>query len=380
MTATGVTPLKLSIDNRTLPRFVNLEREKTGPRKIGPLSIDVRSYNEARDEVLKGASDGRPMMVAFANAHSVNLASGDDQFRRAMEEGLVLNDGVGIDIASKLLFGDPFPANLNGTDFIPGTLAASGTPLRLFLIGGGPGIAQLAGSAIEKACPNVTVVGALSGYFDLSEEEHQLHQIQESGANMLLIGLGQPLQELWARRHWRNVSGPCVCVGGLFDFLAQRLPRAPRIIRRLRLEWAFRLAMEPRRLANRYLIGNVKFIAAVARQRMTDQAKAMRDSTLVGELRSVEVVTRSDSLGAQAPAARRSHSGPHVSGELYEGYERSGLRQLPVSGNKAVETSLTRRAVKPRSGLTRSDLGDRPHPRERGLPRPATTSRFTAEP
>lgn len=239
-------------------------------RQIGLLAIDVRSPPEAQSEVLASVRNGRPMMVAFANAHSVNLASTSTPLRRAMNEALLLNDGVGLDIASKLLFGAPFPANLNGTDFVPACLAASQTPVRLFLVGGKSGVAQSAGRAIEKASPNVEVVGTLSGYFSADEEEDQLFQIKQSGANMVLVGLGQPIQELWAQRNWRKISGPCICVGGLFDFLTLKVPRAPHVIRRLRLEWAFRLAMEPRRLANRYLVGNAKFLMSVIRQKVND--------------------------------------------------------------------------------------------------------------
>lgn len=233
--------------------------------------VDVRSRAEAIREVLGKAEARQPLMVAFANAHSVNLAATDATFRSAMDEALLLNDGAGLEIASKLLFGEQFPDNLNGTDFVPALLGESAVPLRLWLIGGRPGIAERAGQAIARNCPNVTIVGAIDGYFDRKAEAGQCRQIAGSSANMVLLGLGQPLQEFWAQRHWRDIAGPCLCVGALLDFLAGNFPRAPHVLRRLRLEWAFRLFQEPRRLARRYLVGNVTFLARIARQRLVDR-------------------------------------------------------------------------------------------------------------
>lgn len=220
---------------------------------------------DAVQTILSTIAARRPLMLSFANAHTVNLARKDPGLAAAMGEGLVLNDGFGVDLASKWLFGQPFPDNLNGTDLIPALIEASREPIRLFLIGGRPGTAKRAGELLAERYPLVTLVGALDGYFSSSSEEHQVRQIADSDANLVLLAMGQPLQERWAQRHWRSVAGPCLCVGALLDFLAGNVPRAPTLIRRLRLEWLFRLANEPRRLARRYLIGNATFLAMVLR-------------------------------------------------------------------------------------------------------------------
>ena len=246
----------------TLTQIGTTVRER---RCIGTVNIEVVTRADAIDVVLGCASAHRPLMVTFANAHSVNLARNDAEFADAMEEAFVLNDGLGIDLASKWLFGRPFPDNLNGTDYVPALIAAAREPVRLFLIGGRPGTARRAGELLASRHPEVALVGALNGYFGPEEEAEQLRQIAASGANLVLVAMGQPLQERWAKRHWRSIAGPCICVGALLDFLAGNVPRAPSILRHLRLEWAFRLLNEPRRLGRRYLVGNATFLAMVLR-------------------------------------------------------------------------------------------------------------------
>lgn len=273
MTKRVAVPCK-SLDGRDVDsqrRSALPERSMTedcASRTIGSIDVAVCTSADASRRILDAAAGQRPLMVCFANAHSVNLAARDLRFRSAMREALVLNDGVGVDLASRLLWGDPFPENLNGTDLVPAMLAGASSPLRLFLIGGRPGVAKRAGDALAALNPALRIVGTRDGYFDESSESAQIAALLAAEAQLVLVAMGQPLQEVWAQRHWRSLPGPCVCVGALFDFLAEELPRAPGWIRQLRLEWAYRLSREPARLASRYLLGNPAFVARVVCQRL----------------------------------------------------------------------------------------------------------------
>jgi alpha-1,3-mannosyltransferase len=237
-------------------------------RRIGHVRVDVLEEGEAVSQVLGAAHAGRPLMVAFCNAHTANLAARDKGLRDALGQAMVLNDGVGVDMASRALFGGRFPANLNGTDFVPHLLGQATGPVRLFLLGAAEGVADAAAATIRNRYPHVEIVGTHHGFFGKDQDREVLDKIRQSGANLVLVAMGQPRQELWAARHHREIAGPVLCVGALFDFLAERVPRAPSAIRRLRLEWAFRLAQEPRRLAGRYLLGNLAFIGRVLRQQL----------------------------------------------------------------------------------------------------------------
>jgi N-acetylglucosaminyldiphosphoundecaprenol N-acetyl-beta-D-mannosaminyltransferase len=93
-------------------------------------------------------------------------------------------------------------------------------------------------------------------------------RVRGLGRSLVLVGMGSPRQEQWSWKFLRDVGGATVLtVGGLFDFYSGRVPRAPLLLRELGLEWTFRLAQEPRRLAKRYLIGNPLFLALALEQR-----------------------------------------------------------------------------------------------------------------
>lgn len=253
-----------------VPRFEAVYCKVLGSktRLIGNVQVDVLDRDRAVRSILARAEERKSMLVTFCNAHTVNLARRNSGFRRALRQFTTLNDGVGVDVASRTLFGATFPENLNGTDFTPHLLGKAERPLRVYLVGSKPGVAEVAAKVIEDRFPNVSVVGTRDGFFRWDEEKGLAEAIQASGANLVLAAMGQPRQELWAARMAPLLNCPILCVGALLDFLAEQVPRAPETMRRLRMEWAYRLAQEPRRLAGRYLVGNATFLGCVLRQKL----------------------------------------------------------------------------------------------------------------
>lgn len=235
---------------------------------IGPVSVIV-SEREAALQTITAMMDRlgtAPRIVAFCNAHTVNLARRDTVFVRALDSALVLNDGVGVDIARKLLYGAPFPANLHGTDLTSDVLANAPRSLRIFLLGSPPGVADRAGKVLAERFPRHTIVGTRDGFFDLSAEGLAVAEaIAVTKADLVLAGMGQPRQEEWALQFGAETGALVMCVGAYLDFTAGVVRRAPRWAQRVRLEWLVRLAQEPRRLASRYLIGNGRFLADIGR-------------------------------------------------------------------------------------------------------------------
>src|SRR5690606_4969813 len=99
--------------------------------------------------------------------------------------------------------------------------------------------------------------------------------VSRSRADVLLVAMGAPDQDLFIARHLEALGTPVALgVGGLFDFYSGRIPRAPVTLRRLRLEWAYRMAQEPDRLWRRYLVGNPEFIGRVLRARVDSSSGA----------------------------------------------------------------------------------------------------------
>lgn len=207
------------------------------------------------------AASGAGTKLAFLNAHGSNVAAHDAAFRAALKDFLVLNDGVGVDIAARVLHGQRFPENLNGTDFVPRFLSQTSRSLRIFLLGSAEGVAAEAGVAFTKANPRHQIVGARSGYFRDDELMEVVAGIAATRPDLVLVALGNPRQELFIHHHFAAMSTPLAMgVGALLDFTAGRVQRAPALIRRLKAEWIYRLALEPRRLWRRYVLGNFQFL------------------------------------------------------------------------------------------------------------------------
>jgi exopolysaccharide biosynthesis WecB/TagA/CpsF family protein len=237
-------------------------------RRVLGIQVAGAGWREAIDMMAGRLRDRKFTRVTFLNAHNANIAATDPAFAHALEDFLVLPDGVGIDIASKLLYGSSFPANLNGTDFIPALLKTAASPLTVALLGASPGIAEAAAARLAAMAPRHRIVVIGDGYFPAEEEMAILGRIANLRPDILLVAMGVPRQELWIARHIdaRHCTLP-IAVGALFDFLSGSVPRAPLWLRRVRLEWLFRLIVEPRRLWRRYLIGNPVFLWRVLRQK-----------------------------------------------------------------------------------------------------------------
>lgn len=217
---------------------------------------------------------GGTLRVAFANAHTLTLSKSNTEFREALNRFLVLNDGVGVDLASRLKFGTTFPENLNGTDFVPYYLNHTRHKLRIFLVGSRPEVVNEAARRFAAIWPQHQILGACDGYFHNDQHvENICRLIKSAKADLLLVGLGNPLQEMWiADRAAATGARLQMGVGALFDFTSGRVSRAPNWVRRLRCEWVYRLVREPRRMFSRYILGGLMFMGYVLGDRRIGQS------------------------------------------------------------------------------------------------------------
>jgi len=231
------------------------------PRVLG-LPFDNVSLDEAVAEIRRRLDRGLRTRALFVNAHCANVAARDTAYRDVIETAdLVFADGSGMRLAGRLL-GAPVRDNVNGTDLFPllcAALADGAHPL--YLLGAQPGVADEVRQWLAREHPGVVVAGVRDGYFDPADEAAVIADIRGSGAHLLLVAMGVPAQDLFVARHL-DATGVIVAmgVGGLFDFFAGRVPRAPAWLRARGMEWSWRLAQEPRRLWRRYLVGNWTFL------------------------------------------------------------------------------------------------------------------------
>lgn len=224
--------------------------------KIGPFRVKSFGAQALMNQIYRRLALGRHTELFFANTNFVVTCQGFAA--RFNDPGITLvNDGVGMDLAARLVHGQRFQENLNGTDFIPRLLRSSPLPLRVFLFGARPEVVRDASRAIEHRFGQ-EVVGVCSGYG--VDDEAVCARIRAARPDVVLVALGNPLQERWILDHAKDMPPALyVGVGALFDFLAQRAARAPIWMRRMRLEWLFRLCQEPGRLWKRYTIDAVRF-------------------------------------------------------------------------------------------------------------------------
>jgi exopolysaccharide biosynthesis WecB/TagA/CpsF family protein len=238
------------------------------------LGVQVAALTEpqALEFIHDQIENGRHLKLAFCNAHTANIAWRDAGFRHVLAQFTVFADGIGVDLGSMLSYGSKFPANLNGTDFVPRLLETAPRPLSVLLLGGQPEVAQRAAMALNSRFPLHRISVLHHGFFDARQEIAMLAELEATKPDVLLVAMGNPLQEKWIARHCtRQNCHVAVGVGALFDFLAGDAKRAPARVRGLRLEWLWRLTHEPIRLFWRYVVGNPLFMLRVGGMWLKDK-------------------------------------------------------------------------------------------------------------
>ncbi len=246
--------------------------DSSAPRGYGfevlGLTFANISLSDASTELIEAASASRRLRAVFVNAHVINTAWSDRAYWRTVASANArYADGSGMAIAARMA-GKAFVDNVNGTDMLPVLCAAA---LRagktIYLLGGLPEAATGSVANLTAMGFGAAIAGAHHGHFTRgsAEETNIIGAINASGASILLVGLGVPLQDQWIETNAERIAAPVlVGVGGLFDFFSGRASRAPQLFRTLGLEWIWRLAREPRRMWKRYIIGNVTFLARSA--------------------------------------------------------------------------------------------------------------------
>ncbi len=210
-----------------------------------------------------------PAFFITANLHYAMLASRDPRLGAVNRQAsFLLADGMPMVWYSRL-FGRPLPERVTGADLVYLlSERAAQRGHRLFLLGGGPGVAQAAAAELCRRYPGLAIAGIEAPDFArLSPQEHAdlLGRIRDARPDLLFAALGQPKGELWLAENRLALGVPaCVQVGASLDFVAGRVRRAPRWLQRIGLEWLWRAASEPRRLVPRYAADALFLVRAVA--------------------------------------------------------------------------------------------------------------------
>jgi N-acetylglucosaminyldiphosphoundecaprenol N-acetyl-beta-D-mannosaminyltransferase len=235
------------------------------------IPIELAEPAEMLRTICAWPGSGSVHRVMYVNAHVVNQSMAIPDLRRALQSAdLVYCDGYGVRLAARAL-DDPVPYRMTGADWVWGLAALCEIAGHsLYLLGSEPGVAAHAAERLRRWYPGLRVAGTHHGYFELGtpHDERVVEDINASGADLVLVGMGTPKQELWVQRHAGDLEVDVLwTVGALLDYMAGRVPRAPRWLADHGLEWIFRLALEPQRMWRRYLLGNPIFLSRVMTER-----------------------------------------------------------------------------------------------------------------
>ena len=224
------------------------------------------TMQEALQKTDEAVRSGKSRHIAFINAHCLNLAYKDKAYKQVLKEcSVVFADGIGAKIGAAIL-GTKVEENVNGTDMFP--LLAQ-RPYRIYLFGGSAEVAKAALAKARAIGGKAEFVGSTDGFFKEKSEDELFDELSRLKPDLILVAMGVPKQEMWINRNLSRLPGcTAIGVGGLLDFVSERIPRAPLWMRKTNIEWCFRLYCEPARLFKRYIIGNPLFIFRVYKSKL----------------------------------------------------------------------------------------------------------------
>jgi N-acetylglucosaminyldiphosphoundecaprenol N-acetyl-beta-D-mannosaminyltransferase len=237
------------------------------------IGVTATSMDEAVDTIERWIENGDRQYVCCTPVAGVMASQNDDAVRRAHNEsGLTVPDGMPMVWAGRFA-GARQISRVYGPDLMERVCElASVRGWRCFLYGGAPGVPKEVAGRLRHRFPGLNVVGTYSPPFrplTAIESDEVTRMINSSGAELVWVGISTPKQELWMAERVKQLEPPVVLigVGAAFDIHSGRKRRPPRWMGPLGLFWMFRLLQEPRRLWRRYLLGNLRFMAAIIRRR-----------------------------------------------------------------------------------------------------------------
>jgi N-acetylglucosaminyldiphosphoundecaprenol N-acetyl-beta-D-mannosaminyltransferase len=222
----------------------------------------------AAARIVRDAVDRRSCQVHLCNAFTLSLVDQDPALRAALVDAdLNLADGVPVAMLGR---SRGMRGPVRGSELVGKVATMGSSRIRHYLYGGKEGVAELMAAELGRQVPGLEVVGTEAPPFTTITGEHLtglVRRVEDSGANLLWIGLGTPRQDYLVHRLSDRLAMPIVPVGAAFDFWSGAVKEAPRFVQGSGLEWIYRLAAEPRRLWRRYLIGNPRFVLSAWRHR-----------------------------------------------------------------------------------------------------------------
>jgi N-acetylglucosaminyldiphosphoundecaprenol N-acetyl-beta-D-mannosaminyltransferase len=242
-----------------------------GKHNLLGVLVDAVDQEMAVERVIAAATSRRPLAVSAIAVHGVMEAVMDPGLRHRVNRlDLVAPDGQPVRWGLNLLYRADLGEPVRGTDLavdVCGRAAVDALPV--FFYGSRPAVLRALSSNLKRRFPTLAVAGTHPSLFRparLGEQDGIVETIKASGARITFVGLGCPRQEIFVSELRDALGMPVIAVGAAFDYLAGTIPEPPVQVRRLGLEWLWRLLHEPRRLWRRYLLLNPAYLVALGFQ------------------------------------------------------------------------------------------------------------------
>ncbi len=235
--------------------------------KILEVNIDRLDMQGAVERVKNLLSEGGPSLIVTPNSEMLAAAAEDAELARILNSAdLAVPDGAGVILASKIM-GQKLPERVAGFDLITELFAQlENEDCSFYFLGSKPGIVDKAAAELKKRYPNLNIAGYHHGYLDKELQQNVTAEINEKGIDLLLVGMGVPLQERFLDKNLDGLNvKAAVTVGGSFDVIAGEVERAPLWMQKAGLEWFYRLVQEPSRFGRMLLLP--KFIYLVIKSK-----------------------------------------------------------------------------------------------------------------
>ena len=231
------------------------------------IPLQAMTIDEVAEFCVARLRERQRTLIGVVNAAKVVAMNRDTALRESVLEcDVIVADGQSVVWASRVLR-RPLPERVTGIDLFERLLAiAERDHLSVYLLGATPEVLKVLRDHLRVAYPKLKIAGSRDGYFAEDQGCEVAADIRRSGSDMLFVGMGSPTKEIFLGEWGSSLGVPILHgVGGSFDVLAGVTKRAPQVLQRLGLEWAYRLAQEPRRLWKRYLVGNIAFMGMTLR-------------------------------------------------------------------------------------------------------------------
>ena len=234
------------------------------------IPFDSMTVDQALDMLERYLDEPTNHVIVTPNPEGVMQATRNPAFKDALlAADLRLADGTGVVLASRYLR-NPLPERVRGVDSIftlLDRLASKDRKTTAYFLGGAPGTTEKAKANMEARYPNLSVIGHHHGFFSASDEPAILDELNQLKPDILLVCIGMPRAEIWAATHRNIPARLTLCLGGTLDIMAGNAKIAPSLMRKLGLEWLYRLIRQPSRIKRQLDIP--RFVFAVIRKGKT---------------------------------------------------------------------------------------------------------------